>query len=497
MSQATSLFSAPLPETVNEDGYPAFTSTEERRYVQLLMCNTLSQQFYVKTERLLAESLEWHRRMAANDPAFMARALIHARQRGFMRLQPVFGLAVLSSIPDKRYFKAAFPEVILIPSDLQDFYVILQALGRGHGGRVIKTKVGEWLQDVSPYWALKYNGKGRGFSLGDILRLVRPVPRDDEVDQIFFWLTHGEVPEEGLPDQLMCFENAKAAKTPNDRAQCISKGRLPHEAVTGAFKMDPTLWSVLVPNLPLGALLRHLATLERAEILDEHKGYIIERLMNVKAVRNARLHPTAFYKAFQHVDSNWLKVSLEDAMNVSAEAVPRIPGNTAILLDTSGSMGQVITLGGIFALTLQRAAQGSRLFTFGDHVELWDAQAWNILEQASFFSANGYTDMEAPVRRLYEMDWRADNVVVITDEQQNAGDTFQAMIQKYREDRNPDLKVVVVDIMAASSAISPPNDPQTWWVYGWSDVVPAYVSQILTGGASEIDTIRGMSLEVS
>ena len=503
MSRATDLFSEPIAphETVNEDGYPAFDSTAERRYLQLLMCNTLTAQFYASERGLVTESIRWHRRFAADDPEFMAQALVYTRQKGYMRLQPILGLAILSEIDDKSWFRAAFHEVIKIPSDLQDFFVVLESLGRGHGGRAIKDEVNGWLQELTPYWALKYNGRGRGFGLGDIIRLTHPVPSTPELGTLFRYLVRGDVPVEALPDQIRFYELAKQAGTPNDQAQAVVRGRLPHEVVTGSFKMDPTLWAVLVPTLPLGALVRHLRTLERHQVLDEHRGYVTERLMNPASLRGAKLHPVGLFKAWKQVESLWLRAALNSAIDESVALLPRLPGRTAVLLDTSGSMEGVMPLAALFSLTLYSQSESADLIKFGS-VAHHLPNVGGTIEEAGMlgavdlFRASGSTNIGAPVGLMADLPYPFDNVVVVTDEQQNVGPRFVDMMEKYRAKTETPVRAVVVDVQAARGAIAPPDDPLTSWVYGWSDVVPAHVHAFLTGGLDQVNEVRSIRLDL-
>lgn len=130
MSFAKKLFSAVRPTTLNLDGYPAYERSAEERYVQTLVTNTMGNTFYADGQSLLIEAEALHREMAQRDPQFMAKALVYARGEGYMRLQPLYGLAILSAYrPD--LFARIFLKVVQIPSDLSDFLTILQGMGRG------------------------------------------------------------------------------------------------------------------------------------------------------------------------------------------------------------------------------------------------------------------------------------------------------------------------------------------------------------------------------
>ncbi|MED4954137.1 TROVE domain-containing protein, partial [Paenibacillus macerans] len=140
MSFAQKLFGSMRPTTRNKDHYPAYTRSAEEQYLQILLTNTMSNTFYADQNELLSDAEQLHHEMAAANPTFMAKAIVYARTGGLMRLQPLFGLAVLSAYrPD--LFAGIFLQVVRIPSDLSDFLTILKGQGRGEGGRAVQRQV--------------------------------------------------------------------------------------------------------------------------------------------------------------------------------------------------------------------------------------------------------------------------------------------------------------------------------------------------------------------
>ena len=115
--------------SVNREGYPAWERPLEEQYLQTLLTNTFGNTFYVKQKELVAEAALIHDQMVARDPRFAATALVYARNRGFMRSQPVFGLAKLASVKEP-HLEAAFGDVLLTPNDLADFTVGGEAAAR-------------------------------------------------------------------------------------------------------------------------------------------------------------------------------------------------------------------------------------------------------------------------------------------------------------------------------------------------------------------------------
>lgn len=498
MSRAKQMFTVPVPDTQNRDGYPAYTRSLEELYVQTIMTNTLGNTYYANKQELLQEADQIHDAMLKKDPLFAAKALAYGRKNGYMRLQPIFGLAKLAAV-DQEIFKKVFPEVVLIPSDLQDFMTILEGMGRGQGGRAIKTAVSEWLNaNLTEYWAIKYNGRGRGFSLTDIIKTIHPNPQNRNKNAIFKYLVKGTI-EEDLP-QIRAFEELKKTTDPKAQIRLIREGKLPHEVVTGTTKMTSKLWSALVPDMPIFALLRHLNALDRAGVLEMHRKSIRDKLTNPEILTKSKILPFRFLTAFSQVEKAWVKDVLRQAVEMTFINIPEIPGKTAIFLDVSGSMSDdYLRIGAIFGLALYKKTKGDGIFwTFDTNVHdpkpsLYDS----ILTQAEKIQARGGTDTGAPVRKLSAEKETVQNIIIITDEQQNTGSPFYQELKHYRNQVNPATKAFIIDIAPYRSAMVPKNDKNTWYIYGWSDQVLQFISQTIKGFGSMVDAIKKVEINLS
>ncbi|WNF07546.1 TROVE domain-containing protein [Brevibacillus borstelensis] len=498
MSFAKKVFSGIKPATYNSDGYPAFKRSAEEQYLQTLLTNTLGHTFYADTQQLLDEAQQLHHEMAKQNPQFMAKAIVFARNEGFMRLQPLFGLAVLSGCrPD--LFAKVFLQVVRIPSDLSDFLTILQGMGRGEGGRAVKRQVNRFLAGVSEYWALKYNGRGRGYSLGDIIATAHPKPKDDKQQALFRYLRGHETNLTLIP-QVEALEKLKQAESEAEQIHWIEAGRLPYETVTGAIKPSRAVWEALLHQMPAFALLRHLNALDRAGVFEskESLAYAVKRLTDRQALAKAKILPFRFAKAFNQVDHPELRDALREAVELTFDNLPELGEHTAIFLDISGSMdGEYLQIGSVFALALFKKTKGNSLFWLFD-TDVHDAKPSrhdSILSQAERIRAGGGTDTGAPVRKLIRERKRVDQIIIITDEQQNSGSPFYLELQKYRSKINPEAKAFIVDIAPYRHAMLPPEIKDTYYIYGWSDHVLAYIAQTLQGYASMTEQVEALEIE--
>lgn len=492
MSRLTKIFAVPVPEIKNRDGYPAYKRSLEEQYLQTLLTNTISNTFYADKNELLQEAASIHDQMIQKDPEFVARALPFARQTGYMRLQPIFGLAKLAQI-NKELFKQTFSKVILIPSDLQDFMTVLEGSGHGQGGRAVKNTVARWLnENLSEYWAVKYNGQGRGFSLADIVQTTHPVPASEFNGMLFKYLISGECSFE--TGKVFAYEQLMKAQTIGEQIRWIREGQLPHEVVTGVCKMTSELWNALVPDMPVFALLRNLNALDRAGVLDVNRRLIESKLTDKDVLRKSKILPFRFLNAFNAVEKAWVKDALRQAVELTFGNLPDIPGKTAVFLDISGSMrGEYLRIGSVFALALFKKTKGNGVFWLFD-TRVYDPKASlfdSILTQAERITAKGATDTGAPVRALK---MKVDNIIIITDEQQNTGSPFYKELVNYRKKINANVKAFVIDLAPYRSGMIPPSDPLSHYIYGWSDQVLQYISFATNGYGSMVEVVRETSI---
>ncbi|MEQ6359443.1 TROVE domain-containing protein [Thermoanaerobacter thermohydrosulfuricus] len=495
MSRAKQLFSVKLSDTTNREGYPAYTRSLEEQYVQTLLTNTIGNTFYADSNTLLSEANALHDQMLDKNPNFVAKALVFARNRGLMRLQPIFGLAKLSLVSTELFSKV-FNNVVLVPSDLQDFMMILEGHGRGQGGRAVKRQVAQFLNSISEYWAIKYNGRGRGYSLGDIVKTIHPKPINDKQKNIFAYLI-GKDYDKTLVPQIAAYEALKRTTDVNEQIALIQEGKLPYEVVTGVVKPNREIWNAILYQMPIFALLRNLNTLDRAGVLDENKEYITSVLNDPERLAKSKILPFRFITAFEEVKKAWVRDVLRQAVEITFDNLPEIPGKTAVFLDVSGSMeGNYLRIGSVFALALYKKTKGNGIFWTFDTL-VYDQQPSmhdSILTQAEKIRARGSTDTGAPVRKLREDNVYVDNIIIITDEQQNTGSPFYRELEKYRYSINPNVKTFIIDIAPYRSAMVPPTDKNTYYIYGWSETVLHYIAISIQGFGTLLDEINDMKI---
>lgn len=491
MSRASKLFGNEpvinrVPDAVNLQGYPAFNLDIKEKYVKMLLTNTMGNTFYVKQKDLIKESEAIHTEMLASDPDFAAKALVYARNDGYMRLQPIYGLAMLSKV-NVSLFKSIFNDIIRTPNDLFDFFAI-----RGSGGRAVKTAVSNWFATkMSQYWAIKYGAnKGSKDSLDMKHALILFHPKGGNND-MYNYLMQRETNLSEL-DQIRIFEQLKKATSDDEKVRLISEGRIPHEVATSFAGNSKVVWSAIVPQMPVMALLKNLHAIEDHDAAESNKQFIVSTLSNPDIIAKSKILPYRFLEAEKHVSKSWIKDALRSALNLSFVNIPDIAGRTATFVDRSGSMrGNNMITAAIFGVAVTMKADDGRLITFDTSVnDVYVSKQDSLLTQAQRIQPGAATDTGLPFELITNEKAFYDTIVLITDGEQNRGTDAHIAFAKYRKEVNKNVKLFVIDISTGGVNLFDTNDKNIYFITGWSDQVLNYISIASKGWGTMIHDIE-------
>jgi len=234
--------------------------------------------------------------------------------------------------------------------------------------------------------------------------------------------------------------------------------------------------------------------------LDKNREFIVSRLNDPEALTKSKILPFRFLDAYRVLGNKpWVKDMLRNSIELTFQNLPEIPGRTAIFLDISGSMsGDPIRVASIAAFALFKKTGGhGLLWLFNTHAyDAVPSMYDSILTQSEGVCrrVGGGTSSDAPFKALTTKREKVDNIIVITDEQQNSGMPLYKRLKKYQEKVNPDVKTFIVDISSYASASVPKSAKNVWYIYGWSDQVLQFISSSIQGYGSMVDAIKEKQL---
>jgi 60 kDa SS-A/Ro ribonucleoprotein len=523
--------------TRNYEGAPAFVRGDEEQLVRVLMTGSFEPTFYASDTELAGEAIGLFRHFAANDPHFLAQAIIYARNEGHMRVAPITALVVLSAAeaPEaKELFRRAFPKVISTPGDLQDFLTLCRGSALRGMGKAVTRASNRWLAGMSQYHAIKYGSEAQRMSLRDIYRMTRP-KLAGEANAIARYLVKGAVAPELT--QIAGYEEFKReARDFNERRKTldadvlaaaeqgllarVAEHRLPWEVVAGQAPASAALWEAMCYQMPYMALLRGVNNAVKYGVTErpEALAYIANTLADPHRVETSRQLPFRFYSALKALKAEGetgevLHTALELALEHSFVNMPELGRRVLVANDISGSMSSrpsarsdmtMSEIAGIFAAAVFKKAEQGEIVSFDTaahprSVSKSDGLA-DIARTVSEIA--GGTSLSAPIdyafgrregMRVYDV------AVFLTDSEswydhltRNRG--VLDLIREYKARVNPALACFFVQLLPYKHAVVPQTEPGCYYIYGWSASILDYIVSVLGGGHTQVEAVRQVSV---
>ena len=541
----------------NAAGGYSFELDHWARLRRFLILGTSGGTFYTGERELTQEAAAVVDVCSADNPARTAETIAEVSRSGCaVKNEPaIFALALMATDDRPEHLAASraaalarLPDVCRIPTFLYQFANTCDRL-RGWGPG-LRRAVANWLLTIDPaklaYYLAKYPSRATGedvdgqpqrWTMGDLIRLSHPDPNKGKLktarNALFRYAVKGTLPPKRIKTgealhaiarlNRLAVPAAKATKkTVAARLKTVVSAVKRHDLTRGMLPTwtlrYPEVWKALVPEMPLGEMLRALPQLTNAGLARGRLGgEICERLTNSEQLKAARIHPMMLFLAArtyglghglheEFSSTTWtpeprLLQALEQAFYAAFDAMEPTGRRLLIALDVSGSMQSKTLLGGsttvseaalAMALPIFRTEHRSRLMGFNtDEVDLSAIRRSMTLAQAArHVHEGGGTDIAVPLRTMPQYhpgrgrpSEPFDAVIILTDNETWAGHEHphEALLE-YRRQFNPDLRLVVVSMTATAGSVGDPKDPGTLQIVGMDPSVPAAVSAFLTQG---------------
>lgn len=396
------------------------------------------------------------RQVAAEDPGWLSRYLIWLRQDANMRTASIIGAvefcraykvpAATDAFTKTSAQAVGFPrhtmrEVLQRadePAEAIGYH--LQTYGRSIP-KSMKRGVADAAQRLyTEYNTLKYDTASHSIRFGDVLELCHVPPGSFPQRDLFKHLVDRRHGREGIPDGLQMLRNNAALRglvargdfdSLLDPRVLSSAGMTWEDALSLAGNKVPKkdLWEAMIQGgMRYMALLRNLRNFDESGVSDEVAQQVINRLIQPHEVARSRQLPMRFLSAYRHVPSLRWGYPLEQALQLSLRNVPEFKGNTLILIDTSGSMGESFSKDGtlqrwdaaaVFGLALAQRCERANVVSFSTHSqEFYMTSGASLLTELQSFKRthffNGGTATTLAMMTHYR---QHDRVIVLTDEQ--------------------------------------------------------------------------------
>lgn len=381
------------PATTYEGG-AAFSRDTKSELVLLAVSNMVGEDtFYEKAGERDDRYQRLVRKCATADPEWTIEFLRWLRTGANMRSAALVGAAeftaerILQELPG--HSRQAVDAVLQRPDEPGEFL----AYWTGHYGRNLPKPVKRGVADAvqrlyNERALLKYDTASKGYRFADVLELTHASPATGKIWQgeLFKYAIDRRHGRDGdIPEHLgMIADNRDLrAEAADDPTVLLKANRLSDAGMTwedvlslaGSKLPKDKLWEAIAPSMGIMALIRNLRNMDEAGVSDDVAATIAARICDPETVAKSRLFPYRFLSAYRAAPSLRWGHALDKALSLSCANVPKLPGRTLVLVDTSGSMrGGVsakssvrhIDIGALFAVVLAHRGAGVDLVGYAD-----------------------------------------------------------------------------------------------------------------------------------
>ena len=351
------------PTVVNAIGENAYQLSAKEELVSTCMTTFLSGDHYYETEKEVVNRIV--NKLNEVDPLFAAKLALYVRNEGNLRsVSHLIAATIAKRASGTEWSKRFYNKIVVRPDDMSEIlsaYAIQNKMDLKKIRKIpnaIKKGFKTALERLDAYQIDKYKMNSRQVKMLDLVNLFHPKGTQRN-QQAYHNLVNGESLAGLYASKVLEKEMTKAGqKTQGKSVQ--EKEAAKKEAIENVLSN--------VKGMPIMNLLRNLRNiiLYAPKSVDD----ACAQLTNETAVLNSRLLPFRFATAYEEIEkmsfsdkkSNTsiafeedynnqtitatefaelkekILNAIEDALQISCQNIPELDGNTAILIDHSGSV---------------------------------------------------------------------------------------------------------------------------------------------------------------
>lgn len=573
------------PTTINEMGEAAFELTAKEELVATVLTSFLQKSYY-ESEKTIVSRLQTA--AAKVSPSFLAKLAIYARRDAHMRSTThLLAGEVAKRVSGKEWGSRFFKQIAMRPDDMAEIVGYWTTIVRDGSDAMkipnaIKKGFKGKLESMDAYLYDKYKMNTRSISMIDLINLFHPDPNSnpgqmvkvkgkDLIEALLSSKRRGaktrarQISRRGKTSISVIealvyglkFERIGGSKileqTMSEAGQDVSSKRELKEAKRDAIK------SVLNENktgMPYFNLLRNLKNIliNTPEEVPEACRQLVIR----KKIQGAKILPFRFLTAYKEIEAyakgrtrasskiqfefsdnqtrgldtsgyaDMILNALDAAINISCENIVKLTGNTAVLIDHSGSVrgdggGASLTsafskttvaqIGNLFGSMLMQTQDNVYVGLFGDRLIRYDNIDRNagILANANKMYSDGEKCGGNTEQGIYDFindairnKIRIDNLVIFSDmvigQESWYGlrggprpGSFQSLFKEFKR-LNPQCNVLTINIHQTSGKDVFDKSLGVTQVAGWSERIFDQLRTATEGYKALIKEIEAIKL---
>lgn len=528
-----------VPTAVNEMGEKAYELNAKEELVSTCL-TTFLQSSYYESENEVVERIK--KAASEVDTDFVAKTALYLRNDANMRsVTHLLSGELAPRLSGKEYGTRFFTKVVQRPDDMSEILGYYFSKGNRKIANAIKRGFKAKLESMDPYQIDKYKMAKKEISLVDLVNLTHPVPTQKNAEA-YKRLINGESLDGLYSTKILEKEMSKAGKIAVETGVDVAETK--REAITSVIEN--------VKGMPMMNLVRNLRNI--MELAPEKVDDAVAQLTTREKVLNSKLLPFRFATAYAEIEAvgtkaydatqikfesdvlpdmtavkNKILKGLEKALEYSVENIPALAGNTAVLIDHSGSVRgdgggsskvsafsktTTAMIGNLFGSMLAYSQRNVYVGLFGDRlISVPMDRTKGLLEfnQESFKKGNAcgggtenglYIFLDDAIRNKTKVD----NLVIFSDMVIGSGGrggwdgssraglgTFQELFKKFKA-VNPQCNTICVDMKQTSGKSVFDKSLNVVQIAGWSDKIFNIIEANCKGYEALIKEIEAIEL---
>jgi 60 kDa SS-A/Ro ribonucleoprotein len=484
-----------VASVINSAGGIAYSMESEEALAQLACTGTFNGTYYAGGSDTLDQVIAHANKVS---PEFLANLCVYTRESAHMKDSAAVLLAILMN-KDIALFKKVFGFVINNGKMLRTFCQVVRSgkVGRKSFGTAPKRMIKQWLENRSDK-QLFDDSVGNDPSLQDIIKMVHPKPTTKNREAFYAYLLEKAHDASLLPQEVKEFEEFKKGK-PGER----SVPNVSFQMLT-SLNLTDSEWKEIARNAKWHMTRMNLNTFERHNVLKDGEmvQMIAKRLASEEDVKRAKVFPYQLLSAYLAATTvpTEIRNSLEKAMEFATANVPSFKGKVYVGVDCSGSMGAPVTgnrgsatsviscnqVAALMAACVLRKAEQCDVYRFDTQAEELSLNPKaSVMENTRIIGTHGGgTDCGATLRVLNQRRAMGDVVIILSDNESWSnpyGGSHTNLMAEWKtfKKRNPNAKLICVDLAANTTSQVPSSSKDVLCVGGFSDTVFEVVSNFL------------------
>lgn len=443
----------PVEDTVNRQGYAAYSLPDELRLISMLNTLKLEPQYYRSENETMKELRDLIERIGSKDPYFVAQAIVYSRcMRDGMRSINHLGAALLAPFASKQEWAKRFygpfdkknkrGGCIYRVDDMSEIKDVFSALNKSSLTNSMKKGFAKVIEQLDTYQLAKYRK-----TIIDIANLVHPNSKNSNA-----LIKNGKNEDVKTLDAIMqgitvTADTWEAAQSDAGQkvAEAVKQGKITKEEAEDVLKEAKNdNWESLLTENKLGILaalrnIRNMMKEPRTEVIDKLCALISDK----DKIRKGLIMPYQMDIAYEILRSEFASYDKYNQVCAALtkgyeNAIPNIKeklhGKTCIMVDCSGSMNDkcrngrntmrcsAIEKASLIAATLAKATDAD-IVRFGSYAEYFKYNKnKNVFELAKNIAHAdmGGTNIPAAWELIRRDGKKYDRVILLSDNECNS-----------------------------------------------------------------------------